>query len=131
MASLPPRTPTALVAAAGEHYVLHRLFRHGLLATLAPGNEPNFGVMVFADRASVVATIQVKTRTRSADQGWMMRMKHEDVAEDGLFYAFVDLEDPDHVVTYLMPSDVVARAVKETHIDWLKTPGQKGQARND
>jgi hypothetical protein len=125
------RTPQALVAAAGEHYVLHRLFRHGLLAALAPRNEPNFDVMVLGQNATVVATIQVKTRTRSADQGWMMRQKHESVSMDGLFYAFVDLEKPDAPVTYVMPSAVAASVVKHTHADWLATPGSKGQARND
>lgn len=131
MPAIPPRTPQALVAAAGEHYVLHRLFRHGLLAALAPRNEPNFDVMVLNESVTVVATIQVKTRTRSADQGWMMQKKHEDVVNDGLFYAFVDLERIDAVATYVIPSAIVSKVVRRTHRDWLKTPGRTGQPRND
>jgi hypothetical protein len=127
----PPPTPTALVAAAGEHYVLHRLFRHGLLAALAPRNEPNFDVIVFGKKNAVAATIQVKARTRGADGGWMMRRKHEQLVEDGLFYAFVDLEIPDAVVTYVLPSAIVARTLKRTHEDWLKAPGKGGQVHND
>jgi hypothetical protein len=127
----PPPTSTALVAAAGEHYVLHRLFRRGLLAALAPRNEPNFDVIVFGKETAVVATIQVKARTRGADGGWMMRRKHEDLNDDGLFYAFVDLEKPDAVVTYVMPSAVVATTLRKTHADWLKAPGRAGQPHND
>jgi hypothetical protein len=131
VAGAPLPAPTALVAAAGEHYVLHRLFRHGLLAALAPRNEPNFDVIVFSKKNAIAATIQVKARTRGADGGWMMRRKHEDLDDEGLFYAFVDLEKPDAVVTYVIPSAVVARTLRKTHADWLKAPGKAGRAHKD
>lgn len=86
--------------------------------------------MVLSQNATVVATVQVKTRTWSADQGWFMSQKHERLVGEGLFYAFVDLET-DAVLTYLLPSAVVAEAVRQTHRDWLSTPGKKGQKRND
>jgi hypothetical protein len=111
----PPPASGALVAAAGEHYVLHKLFRRGLLAALAPRNEPNFDVLVFGTKADVVATIQVKARRRGADKGWMMRRKHEQLTKDGLFYAFVDLEGEDTLVSYVMTSSVVAETLKATH----------------
>lgn len=129
----PRRNPVekALVGPAGEHYVLFRLFREGLMAALAPPRSPMIDILVLsADGSTVTATVQVKTRTIGADKGWHFSKKHEDVSEDRLFYALVDLE-PDTPVTYIVPSSVVARAVRRSHEVWLATPGKDGSQHND
>lgn len=117
----------ALVGPAGEHYVLYRLYRQGILASLAPPGTPTVDVLILdADGDSVVATVQVKTRTFGADGGWHMSAKHEDLVADRMFYAFVDLQ-PDLPATYIIPSTVVADVVSRSHKAWLATPGRGGR----
>jgi hypothetical protein len=87
-------------------------------------------VLVLAADESVIASLQVKTRTYGADKGWHMSIKHESISEPRLFYAFVDLE-PEPPVTYIVPSGVVADVLRESHQAWLAAPGGRGQQRND
>jgi hypothetical protein len=127
-----PRTKVekALVGPAGEHYVLYQLYRHGMLASLAPPGTPTVDVLVLATDQSVVATVQVKTRTYGADGGWHMSEKHEHIVEPRCFYAFVDLE-PDSPATFVVPSTVVAEVLAIAHRAWLATPGRGGRPHRD
>lgn len=126
------RTPLhrALVGPAGEHYVLFRLYQQGMLASLSPPGSPTVDVLVLAPDESIIASLQVKTRTYGRDKGWHMRDKHESIVQARYFYAFVDLE-PDLPVTYVVPSRVVAEVLKKSHQAWLAAPGARGQKRND
>ena len=101
-----------------------------MLASLAPPGAPTVDVLVLATDQTVIASLQVKTRTYGTDKGWHMSAKHELISEPRLFYAFVDLE-PEPPVTYVVPSSVVADVVKKSHHQWLTTPGAKGQQRNE
>ena len=67
----------ALVGPAGEHYVLFRLHQQGLLASLSPEGSPTVDVLVLSPDETVIASLQVKTRTYGRDRGWHMRKKHE------------------------------------------------------
>ena len=120
----------ALVGPAGEHYVLYKLNRRGLLATLAPRNLPTVDVLVFNEQELVAATLQVKTRTFGADGGWHMSRKHESITAPTMFYAFVDLE-PSEPVTYIIHSSRVALFVTSSHRAWLAAPGARGRAHQD
>jgi len=62
-----------------------------------------------------------------------MKPKHERLISDSLFYCFVDFGDgfKDRTQTYVVPSRVVAAAIRDSHQHWLKTPGVKGQAYKD
>ena len=126
----PTALQRALVGPAGEHYVLFRLYQQGILASLAPPGSPTVDVLVLAPDQTVVASLQVKTRTYGRDKGWHMSIKHETIIEPRLFYAFVDVE-PELPVTYIVPSAVVADVVQKSHQAWLTTPGARGQQRND
>lgn len=110
--------------------MLFRLYRQGMLGSLAPPGSPTVDVLVLSPDQSVIASLQVKTRTYGADKGWHMSIKHETIIEPRLFYAFVDLE-PELPVTYIVPSEVVADVLRKSHRAWLSTPGAKGQQRND
>ncbi len=120
----------SLVGPAGEHYVLFRLYEQGMLASLAPPGAPTVDILVMAPDETVVATLQVKTRTYGADGGWHMSEKHERFVQPRCFYALVDLE-PSAPVTYLAPSRVVADVLAKSHRKWLSTPGKRGQRRKD
>ena len=123
----------AFVRAAGEHYVLARIASAlQLPAGLAPENTKDIDIIAIDANKQDPIRIQVKTRTegKSADQGWMMHQKHENITNEDLFYVFVSLPekwtDANQPKTYIMPAKEVAQVLKKTHHDWLTTPGKKG-----
>lgn len=125
---------TSVLGAAGEHYVMSQLLRRGMIAALAPVGVPNCDIVVTDDIGDRLCAIQVKTRLeKGSDGGWHMGQKHEGISAPTLFYAFLDfgvgLETPPRC--YVVPSSVVADAVRESHATWLASPGKSGQRRND
>jgi hypothetical protein len=106
-----------LVGPAGEHFVLFRLYRQGMLASLAPPGLSTVDVLVLSYDEDIIATVQVKTRTRGRDRGWHMSKKHERIDAARHFYAFVDLED-DPPTTYIVPSAKVAKVLRDSHKAW-------------
>lgn len=120
----------SLVGPAGEHFVLYRLYRMGLMAGFPPPGAPYVDILVLSPDERVVASLQVKTRTYGRDQGWHMRRKHEGISAPHMLYVFVDLE-PDPPVTYVVPSAVVADVLRKSHVAWLKAPGVGGRAHQD
>jgi hypothetical protein len=87
-------------------------------------------VLVLAPDESVIATLQVKTRTFGRDQGWHMKQKHETIIQPRCFYAFVDLE-PEAPVTCIVPRSIVADVLRKSHAAWLAAPGARGQQHRD
>lgn len=128
----------AFIRSAGEHYVLARIAKElAIPAGLAPENTKDIDILAIHPSYECPIRIQVKTRTegKSADDGWMMSKKHEDIVDKDLFYVFVTLPtkwtDQEQPQTYIMPAKKVAEILKKTHQDWLKTPGKKGQPHQD
>lgn len=123
-----------IIGAAGEHFVMAELLRRGHIAALAPQGAPNMDILIADEVGETLFCLQVKTRTQiGGDRGWHMGRKHEDIRGARLFYVFVDLGIPDGVAPdcFVIPSDVVADAVKETHAAWLRNPGKNGHTRKD
>ena len=125
---------STVLGAAGEHYVMCQLLRRGLIAALAPNGVPNADIVVTDDIGDRLCAVQVKTRVdKGSDGGWHMGAKHETIASDTLFYAFLDFGKD--LVTpptcYIVPSQVVADVVRRSHQVWLATPGKAGQQRKD
>lgn len=126
--------PTPFTGPAGEHYVLYRLIRMEYIAGLAPENSPNADIIASNVLGKKAAAIQVKTRRPlGSDSGWHMRAKHEKLIGERMFYCLVDLKEnifasPD---VYIVPSFVVAAALKEQHQIWLLQPGKNGQLHQD
>ena len=128
----------AFIRSAGEHYVLARIAKElAIPAGLAPENTKDIDILAIHPSCESPIRIQVKTRTegKATDEGWMMSKKHEDITDKDLFYVFVTLPtkwtDQEQPQTYIMPAKKVAEILKKTHQDWLRTPGQKGQAHKD
>jgi hypothetical protein len=120
-----------LVGAAGEHLVISRLLNLGFLAAQAPRGTRKVDVLVNHLDNKSPWLVQVKTRTgMDADQGWHMGAKHEEMKDKDMFYCFVALGDIESNI-YVIPAEKVAKVVTESHATWLKTPGAKGQQRND
>lgn len=125
----------AQVRSIGEHYVVARLTAHGFIVGLAPENTRAVDIIAMSEDGKRNLQIQVKTRTegRSADKGWMMSEKHETIANDSLYYIFVTMPehwtDSDQPITFIIPSKKVSAIVKQSHKDWISTPGRTGQKR--
>ena len=121
----------SLVGAAGEHLVLSRLLSRDLLASQAPRGTRKADVLVNPLDGGKPRLIQVKTRTANGKSlGWHMGLKHESISEKDLFYTFVNLELINPTV-YVIPSRIVAKVVRDSHREWLDTPGKNGQKHNE
>ena len=120
-----------LIGAAGEHLVLSRLLSRGLLASQAPRGTRKADILVNPLDGGRPVLIQVKTTAGAKSRvAWHMNVKHESINDKDLFYCFVDLGEfnPD---VYVIPAAVVAKVIKTSHSNWLKTPGVNGRQRND
>jgi len=124
---------STVLGAAGEHYVMCQLLRRGLIAALAPVGVPNTDIVVTDDLGDRLCAIQVKARLdKGSDGGWHMSAKHEQIASDLLFYAFVDFGRSltDQPRCFILPSRVVASVIAKSHKNWLNTPGKNGKVHN-
>ena len=120
-----------LIGAAGEHLVLSRLLARDLLASQAPRGTRKADILVNPLDGGRPLLIQVKTRTgKPGVLSWAMTGKSELISEKDLFYCFVNL-DLINPSVYVIPSKLVAKVIKDTHEEWLSTPGKNGQAHND
>jgi hypothetical protein len=120
--------------AAGEHFVMYQLLRRNMIAALAPTGVPNTDIVVTDKLGDRLCAVQVKVRReKGSDGGWHMGQKHEEIESPNLFYCFVDFgrELTDAPKTWIVPSAVVAKFIREMHKDWLRTPGRNDQQRND
>ena len=135
-----PKKDRKYVSRVGEHYVLYRLIRErkDINAALAAINTDTVDIYG-ADKVGRPFAVQAKTKTNSHE--WQLRKVHEHIEDPGLFYAFVDLawdfdaekpkynspdtkKPPD---VFIVPSEVVARAVGVSHQAWLRN----GTSRKD
>jgi hypothetical protein len=122
-----------ILGAAGEYYVMHRLLRRGMIAALAPAGVPDADIIVTDRLGHRLCAIQVKTRTeKGSDGGWHMKPKHEELSSPNLFYVFVDFGIADSSAKcWVIPSAVVADALRTTHQAWLAAPGKNGRPHKD
>ena len=130
----PKKFSTAIIGASGEYHVLSQLLRRGWIAALAPDGAPNMDILITDERSHKLCAIQVKTRRdKGRDKGWHMQRKHETLIADDLFYVFVDVgrRPSDTATCYIVPSQVVADAIRLCHEVWLDTPGKNGQPHRD
>lgn len=122
---------STLTGAAGQHYVLCQLLRHGWVAALAPEGVPHVDIIVTDSKANRQCAIQVKTRSgKGHDKGWHMKAKHEKLVSKTLFYCFVDFGD-DSPTTYVIPAKVVASKIRLSHEIWLHKRGKNNRKHKD
>lgn len=122
--------PTTLVGAAGEHYVMFQLYRRGIMVGQPPQGVADVDLLVLDEKAQIMKNLQVKTRSKGADGGWHMKKKHDILMSPHLWYVFVDME-PESPTCFVIPSQIVADAVRTSHQIWMETPGVKGQAHKE
>jgi hypothetical protein len=115
--------------AAGEHYVLYRLYRQDKLAALLPPRTAVVDVVIFDKAGGIGAMLQVKT-SQSRRHRWVMGPKNERQRDARLFYALVDF-DPETAppVVYIVPSAVVADTLQADHRAFVAGGGHENDVR--
>ena len=121
----------ALTGIAGEYYVAAELSMRGFMASVTLRNNERIDIHASKLSENKIDTkifaIQVKT-SQTKTHKWPLNKKAEGNKADNLFYVFVSFQG---VLTrpefYIVPSSIVADAVKNGHKEWLKKPGKKGQ----
>lgn len=127
-------SPSSLLGAAGEHYVMSQLLRRGFIAALAPVGVPTADIVVTDEIGDRACAIQVKTRRElGTDGGWHMKAKHEEIRGASLFYVFLSFPSDSSKLpdAFVIPSAVVADILRDAHRAWLARPGRGGRPHKD
>ena len=127
----PSKLTSVLSGVAGEYYVAAELTAKGYIASITLRNTKGVDILCSNSDATKSVAIQVKTNRRSA-RDWVLNQKAENYFADNLFYVFVNLHEGARPPEYfIVPSKTVAKHTRETHKQFLTTPGRQGQAHND
>jgi len=115
---------------AGEYFVAAELSRRGFVASITLRNTRGIDILASNTDATKSVGIQVKT-CQGSRPDWMMNRKAEVDLAQNLFYVFVCLPVAGEPTFYVVPRSDVAKYVRESHRQWLATPGRKGQPHRD
>ena len=122
---------SSLVGVAGEYLVAGELSLRGLIASVTLRNSRGVDIIVSNADASKSITIQVKTN-KNAARRWMLSQKSESFYSDSHFYAFVSLRPHgERPAFHIVPSEVVANQIYNSHRDWLSGMKRNGEPRQD
>lgn len=120
-----------LAGVSGEYFVAAELSKRGYIASLTLRNTKGVDILCSSSDATKTVGIQVKTN-RGSERSWILNQKVESYFAPNLFYVFVNLHNnqkqPDF---FIVPSRIVAKHAKQSHENWLNTPGKKGQKHKD
>lgn len=115
---------------SGEYFVAGELERRGFTCGVPMSNTKDFDILTINRQNYHQYAIQVKTTTFKKKK-WLLGKKNETLFRDDIFYVFVALNELDTPEYHIVPSKVVADTISNSHQEWLKTPGKKGQNHND
>jgi hypothetical protein len=142
-----PKRNNNSVSLAGEFAVLSQLALQNYDANMTLGHTKSVDILVSDPLTSAMYRLEVKTRyqARKKDKtsskvfgnfldSWMMNKKHEKVNDASLFYCFVIILKRKEVHGFrffIVPSNVVARYVKDQHQHWLTEKRKEGSKVKD
>ena len=115
---------------AGEYFVAAELTRRGYVASLTLRNTRGIDILASNGDATKSVGIQVKTG-KGSGLAWILNKKAEADLAENLFYVFVKLPEEGLPTFHVVPRKVVAKYVRDSHTNWLKTPGRGGRQRVD
>ena len=125
------RIPPVLTGVAGEYFVAAELSRRGYIASITLRNTRGIDILATNQAASRRITIQCKTNL-SGEKHWMLNDKSEQFHDTNHYYVFVALGSVGQRPSFhIVPSATVAKFIKESHSDWLNTPGRSGRQHVD
>ena len=126
------KTKGVLTGVAEEYFVAAELTIRGYIASITLRNTKGIDILVSNHDASESIGGQVKTNHGDRRKAWVLNSKAENSFKDNLFYVFVNLKGKNHRPDfYVVPSQIVANYVRETHQNWLETPGRGGRQHQD
>jgi len=130
------------VSLAGEFAALSQLALRNCHASMTLGRTKGVDILI-SDPAKRMFRLEVKTTCQNSKKvatkanvfgrfldSWMMSEKYERIVDPALFYCFVhivDLEKEKIFRFFILPSNVVAKYVKEEHQYWLKAKKEEGK----
>lgn len=114
----------------GEYFVAAELERRGFTAAVPMSNTKDFDILAINRENNKQIAIQVKT-TKYKRKEWTLSSKNENIYEKNIFYVFVSLNELDNPEYHIVPSNIVAKEIKQSHSEWLNTLGRKGQKHKD
>ena len=122
---------STLVGVAGEYFVAAELSLRGCLASITLRNSRGIDIIASSPDATRSVSIQVKTSSGGKPK-WLLTKKSECFSAENHFYVLVLLRGigtrPDF---YVVPSDVVAHYIRDSHRDWLAGTKTDGSPRKD
>ena len=121
---------TILAGVSGEYFVAAELSRRGYVASLTLRNTRGIDVLASNRDATKSVGIQVKT-CQGVRATWIMNKKAEADLAENLFYIFVCLPESGPPRFHIVPRAVVASYVRDSHREWLATPGRGGRRHVD
>ena len=125
------KVSSILAGVSGEYFVAAELSRRGYICSVTLKNTRGIDILVCNEDATKTLGVQVKTNQINKRE-WVLNEKSEKMADDTLFYVFVNLIARDKLPEfYIVPSKVVAEYTSTNHRKWLETKGKNGQKRND
>lgn len=125
-----PSEITVNIGNSGEYFVAGELERRGYTVAVPMSNVKDFDILAIDRETHDQFAIQVKT-TGYKQKKWTLTKKNENLIGDNIFYVFVSLNELDPPEYHIVPSRFVAKTIKESHENWLDTPGKNGQVHND
>jgi hypothetical protein len=120
-----------LTGVAGEYFVAAELSRRGYIASISLRNTRGIDILATNQAATRSITIQCKTN-QSGARNWMLNEKCEDFVAANHYYVFVALGSAtERPRFHIVPSQTVAKCITQSHQQWLRTPGRRGQQHID
>lgn len=111
----------------GELWALTKLQKLGLNAYRTSRNAKNVDIVISDGAGGRVRDLQVKSRDRY--KNWTMSRRHETIIDPLLYYCFLEFDAADlsrEPVSWIVPSEVVANALRESHQAYLsQSPGTR------
>jgi hypothetical protein len=115
---------------AGEYFIASILSSKGYVTTITLGRAEAYDIIAIRPDGKTIK-IQVKTAWYD-NNAFRLTSKDEIKKNTEYFYAFVTLKENKAPWDYfIVPANIVAKSVRESHQYWLSCPGLKGQKHND
>ncbi len=118
---------------ASQFFVAGELCRRGYSAVVTLGNTPNVDVLCSNKAGTRFVHIQVKTY-QPGNKTCSVGLKAQRNFGSTFFWVLAGIPSPESNRSfeyYVIPSPEMAHNVSAAHDLWLKTPGAKGQKRQD
>jgi hypothetical protein len=105
---------TIQTGVSGEYFVAAELSRRGYVASLTLRNTRGIDILASNRDATKSVGIQVKT-CHGTRADWMLNKKAEAALAENLFYVFVCLPEAGLPLFYVVPRNVVAQYIRDSH----------------